>query len=474
MFRLKTLTLAMTAAVLLAGCTSTQESPHGAALEIRPFQETQHGQDKASALYQLGRYYHGQMRYEQALAAYRKARAIEPQNVDVLTGIGVVHASLGEYEDALRAFRSAAALQPDSPQTLNNLGYIHWLRKETAQAVDAYRRALVLDPKNERARQNLRLASGESSPAAAIAPVQAKAVEQPVNAGTGASRSSIALKEVSPQVFELTLPASATAVATQAVAPAAAPHARPSTTKLATAPAKPTAGGGAVAAGASKAGAAPAAVAGVEVLNGNGIKGVAKETADKLAARGYAIAAVGNHHHHRQSKTVIEHLPGQAEQARKLAQLISPNASVVEAKSLGGQGSIRVVLGRDVGSASAKAPASVEAQAGQLGVANGNGVNGMARKVARHLADHGYKATRVYNLRPFDKAITRIEYRKGHEGQALKLGNLLPVKVAYAESNAMRGDVRLILGHDMKQNMAVWARWLDGIRLAESGPAGQI
>ena len=472
MFRLKTLTLAMTTTALLAGCTSTQEPPHGAALEIRPFQETQHGQDKASALYQLGRYYHGQMRYEQALAAYRQARAIEPQNVDVLTGIGVVHASLGEYDDALRAFRSAAALQPDSPQTLNNLGYIHWLRKETAQAVDAYRRALVLDPKNERARQNLRLASGETSPAAPIAPVQAKAVKQPVNPGTGAATSSIALKEVSPQIFELTLPASATAVATQAVAPAAAPQARPLTAKPAAA--KATANGPAVAAGANKAGAARAAAAGVEVLNGNGIKGAAKETADKLAASGYAIAAVGNHRHHRQSKTVIEHLPGHAEQARKLAQLISPNASIVEAKSLGGQGSIRVVLGRDVGSASAKAPTGVEAQAGQLGVANGNGVNGMARKVARHLADHGYKATRVYNLRPFDKAITRIEYRKGHEGQALKLGNLLPVKVAYAESNAMRGDVRLILGHDMKQNMAVWARWLDGIRLAESGPAGQI
>jgi hypothetical protein len=107
-------------------------------------------------------------------------------------------------------------------------------------------------------------------------------------------------------------------------------------------------------------------------------------------------------------------------------------------------------------------------------VANGNGVKGIARKVADYLSGRGYRTTSVYDLRPFNKAVTRIEYRKGYASQAIKLGDQLPGKVAYVESAGLRTDVRLVLGHDIKHNMAAWSPWLETVKLAEAKPAARL
>jgi hypothetical protein len=143
---------------------------------------------------------------------------------------------------------------------------------------------------------------------------------------------------------------------------------------------------------------------------------------------------------------------------------------------LNGGTKIRLVLGTDfrIDSTGPDASTRTIGQAGKLGVANGNGVNGMARKVAHYLSELGYKTARIFNLRPFNKAVTQIEYRKGYEAEALKLGSLLPVKVAYSESNQIHGDVRLVLGHDIKQNMAAWTPWLNKVRVAQSDAASRL
>jgi hypothetical protein len=109
-----------------------------------------------------------------------------------------------------------------------------------------------------------------------------------------------------------------------------------------------------------------------------------------------------------------------------------------------------------------------------LVVANGNGVKGIARKVADYLAGCGYRATSVYDLRPFNKTVTRIEYRKGYAAQAIKLGDQLPGKVAFVESVGLHSDVRLVLGHDIKHNMAAWSPWLESVKLAEAKPAARL
>lgn len=514
--RIKTLTLAMSA-VLMAGCASTQTSQKGeGGLKMEAVQRVTHGQSNPQAFYQLGRYYHGQTRYELALEAYRQAVSLQPQYVEALTGMGVAHAMLGQYDDALRVLKAAASIDPASVTAQNNLGYIYWLLNEREEALVAYRQALKLDPLNARARDNLHLAMNsaandqvpvapstppESAPNAAASPAsalqhvapQVYELHAPVPAGIEASGeqsaavlsnpvpaavtseqvgldSRLALNEVAPQVYELRISAQ------KAGSVAALPE---------RASASATDGGVEAEVAGTASPAASDSAAYLEVMNGNGVKGLANSVTRYLAAKGYPTLGAGNQPRFNEAWTRIEYRPGHAEQARRLGTLLPGQVVLSEVASLGGQAKIRLVLGNDIRHAlpawvspRTSSPAVVGSSGAPskandlpLVVANGNGVKGMARKVADYLSGRGYRTTSIYDLRPFNKAVTRIEYRKGYASQAVKLGAQLPGKVAYVESAGLRTDVRLVLGHDIKHDMAAWSPRPEEIKLAEATPA---
>lgn len=510
--KLKTLTLALSAAWMMAGCASVQTAGNEGGLPMEAVQRVTHGHDNPQALYRLGRYYQGQARYAQALDAYRQALSIEPRHVDSLTGMGVTYARLGDHDTALRLLVAAASLDPGSAMAQNNLGYIHWLRNERDLAIQAYRDALKLDPMNARARDNLRFVMNEAAnapaavassaapadvaPAAvaavdpapeglqrvapqvyelrAAAPAQGEQAQAPgihavattmaieqAPVGTG-----LALNEVSPQVYELRAPAQQ--AAPQPEPAPAAPRAEAIATAGAVEPARQLAAG---------------ATAYVEVMNGNGVKGLANSVTRYLAAKGYPTLGAGNQPRFDEARTRIEYRPGHAEAARRLGDMLPGKVALSEVAAMEREASIRLVLGKDIRHAPANwdlagritSPAGTAAAgAVPLAVANGNGVKGMARKVAGYLADHGYATTRVYDMRPFNKTVTRIEYRKGYASHAIKLGDLLPGKVAYVESAKVSSGVRLVLGHDIKRNMAAWSPWLEGVKLAEATDAPRL
>lgn len=505
--RIKTLTLAMSAVSMMAGCASTE--PVGEiGLKMQAVQKVTHGQGSPEALYRQGRYYHGQARYKLALTAYRQALALQPRHVDALTGMGVVYATLGQYDEALRLFGAAASLDPGSATARNNLGYIHWLRNEPEQALQAYRQALKLDPMNARARDNLRLAMKD----AANDPVQA--ASQPVAAQV-AQDDTAARQEAGPQLYELREPAPAVPVTidqsgepSAEAGPSAAPGAaageqagagsRLSLNEVAPQvyelrlPVKKTAAVSAPpeqAATGTATGIRPTADAAdsapyLEVMNGNGVTGMAHKVSRYLLAQGYPSAGARNQPHFNERRTRIEYRPGHAEQARRLNGLLPGQAVLSETAALGGRAKIRLVLGNDIrqlpatwsfdrSSLAAGATDASSLLSGlQLAVANGNGVKGIARKVADYLSGLGYGSASVYDLRPFNKTVSRIEYRKGYASQAIKLGDQLPGKVALVEADGLQSDVRLVLGHDIKQDMAGWSP--EGVRLAEAKAADRL
>jgi tetratricopeptide (TPR) repeat protein len=516
--RIKTLTLAMSAVSMMAGCASTQHTGE-TGLKMEAVQRVTHGQNNPQAFYQLGRYYHGQTRYELALEAYRQAVALQPQYVDALTGMGVAHAMLGQYDDALRVLKAAASIDPASVTAQNNLGYIYWLLNERENAMGAYRAALKLDPMNARARDNLRVAMN----GAANAPVPVATEPQPAAAAAVAEAAvdpaASGLQQVAPQVYALRAPAPAVlAGAASADGQARAAGVKPGAATVAIAQAPVGAGLAlnevapriyelrapaqqaersvlqpepARAAPAEQARVAageadpvsPAAVAYLEVMNGNGVKGLANSVTRYLAAQGYPTLGAGNQPQFNEAWTRIEYRPGHAEQARRLGGMLPVKLALSEVAAMEGQASIRLVLGKDLRHAPANwdlagrvSPPAGPAVLGTtpLSVANGNGVKGMARKVAGYLADHGYRTTSVYDMRPFNKTVTRIEYRKGYASQAIRLGDLLPGKVAYVESAKLGSGVRLVLGHDIKHNMTAWSPWLEGVKLAEVTDAARL
>jgi hypothetical protein len=275
---------------------------------------------------------------------------------------------------------------------------------------------------------------------------------------------ALALTEVAPQVFELRMPVQASqTIASRPAAVTPAPVQGAEDQAVAATPVSPT--------GAER--------VALEVMNGNGVTGMAHRMARSLAAQGFPSAGAGNHAHFDEARTRIEYPPGEAEQARRLSALLPGPVALSEVSGLKGQAKIRLVLGKDLRHAADGWTLTAQGGAAPgganglpLAVANGNGVKGMARKVADYLVGRGFKTASVYDLRPFNKAVTRIEYRTGHAADAIRLGDQLPGKAAYVESPGLHTEVRLVLGHDIKYNMAGWSPWLEGVKLAQADAAG--
>jgi len=76
-------------------------------------------------------------RYDDAVAAWRKALGYAPGNPEILTNIAVVLARQGKYEDALSFARSALNASPPLAETLEVLGDIS-LAKGDFRAAAAY------------------------------------------------------------------------------------------------------------------------------------------------------------------------------------------------------------------------------------------------------------------------------------------------------------------------------------------------
>ena len=63
--------------------------------------------------------------YEEALAAFEQAIALDPRLAYPHTGLGNVYRNLGRYEEALAAYEQAIALDPKYAYPHNGLGNVY-------------------------------------------------------------------------------------------------------------------------------------------------------------------------------------------------------------------------------------------------------------------------------------------------------------------------------------------------------------
>ncbi|MBZ0093769.1 MAG: tetratricopeptide repeat protein [Sulfuricella sp.] len=107
----------------------------------------------------------------------------------------------------------------------------------------------------------------------------------------------------------------------------------------------------------------------------------------------------------------------------------------------------------------------------RIEVSNGNGVTGMARKVAGFLGGEGYSRARLTNQKPFQVTSSQVLYRSGYREQAQSLVSTLPGKPGIAQADNLRGDItiRVVLGKDVAGNVAYFERSQGKIRLVRHG-----
>jgi Flp pilus assembly protein TadD len=88
----------------------------------------------------------------------------------------------------------------------------------------------------------------------------------------------------------------------------------------------------------------------------------------------------------------------------------------------------------------------------EIEVANGNGVNGSAGKVAEHLRRNGFKVVKLLNAESHDHFSTKVFYYGGNLKEAQRLIKAIPEIASDAELyelESMGGHIRLLIGKDL-------------------------
>jgi hypothetical protein len=303
---------------LLAGCGAAPSRPPWT---VQPLMRVEHAGDEADALYHVGRYH--QQRGELAAAddAFVRAIALRPERLDARNARAVLLAGAGRQAEAIDLLRQLAADFPQAAQPLNNLGYLYYLQGRTGPARAAIEQALRIDPLHAQARANLArltpvVADSASATVPAATPAATPAPADPV-ADDGLARARWQLVPLAPNEFSLQAVAAPRAPTTAEVSDASRDH------------------GGAA----------------IQIVNGNGARGLGERTRRLLAANGALDAAadadVVNQRGHHQRDTIIEYLPAQRERAGLVRAALKGRATLVPVRALPGGLGLRLVLGRD-------------------------------------------------------------------------------------------------------------------------------
>ncbi len=400
---------------LLSSCASYQKTSDSEAWSIKPAFNVRHSTETPESFYQLGRYYQGQNRYEQALASYQKALAIDGTFAEARNGLGVIYAMQGRQQEALEQFRLAVQQAPNAAHIHNNLGYALYLSGSYAEAANALERAVVLEPSNQAAHTNLALALDKAGDRGKAVQVMAQAAK--------------------PQSVENVPPVTQEAQQVQTGTPTPVPAPAIATTAIPS----------------------PALQQALALPKDWGvITQAARKPVPQVESRIQAVQVEPNVYELRERAEVQVQVVSAArphqqasvqpkERDRVAAQAAQPVSKVVKA-------------------APATRPYRIE-------VSNGNGVTGMARKVAGFLDGEGYSRARLTNQKPFQVTSSQVQYRSGYREQAQSLVSTLPGKPGIAQADNLRGDIsiRVVLGKDVAGNVAYFERSQGKIRLVRHG-----
>lgn len=401
--------------------------------------------DNPNAQYQVGRYFQGQRRYEQAAQAYKKAIAADDGFVEAHNGLGVVYSMQGKYDEAVVEFVTAIGLAPKSSHLYNNLGHTFYLKGAYAEAVSVLEQAASLDPGNSHTMKNLGMAyakageaaksqqafadaakSANKSPGEQTA-VEQSAAKQSTNAKYQSEQATVAAPSIPVQqavVAQVTVPEPAKAPELKAEPQASVTQTPIAQTK------DPEVQTLALPKDRGVITPAPVAVTPVpDVVTPLQTVQVAPVSQSGLPTPDLPAPVVSA------PETKVAKL---SEAPIVAAVQPAPAVTAIPAVAIESR------------------PTVIPPILMHLEVSNGNGTTGMARKVATYLRESGYAKARLTNHKPFTVQTTQIQYRYGYQADAEQLRASLPSPAAIVQSNNLRDDInlRVLLGKDLVPHTA--------------------
>lgn len=360
---------------LLSACASNQHASV-APWSIVPMTAVKNSSDKPEAMYQMGRYYQGQNRYDQAISAYQKALAADASFVEARNGLGVIYSRQGNYREAIEAFQAAIQQAPKAAHIYSNMGYAYYLQGQYAESVAALKQSTLLDPTNQRALNNLGLAyakagsKGESvmaftqaantvappviEPAVASGEAASVAINTPSNNEVPATQlKTQKATELNPESQMLALPkdrgvirpAFNTTAVVQVDSRVELVQLAPNVSELRMqrySDVKPTQ----IAMDISNPDNPKKSR--IEVANGNGLTGMAGKVGQFLRSQGYPAARLTNQKPFRVQITQIQYRDGHQAEAQLLRSSLPEAPELVQHNDMRADVSVRLVLGKDI------------------------------------------------------------------------------------------------------------------------------
>jgi len=97
------------------------------------------------ALYERARVFHKRGRLQEAMRLYERTLSLNPDYVDALNNLGVIHIQNRRYPAARESFAKAIRLRPDYVDSHYNLACVHALEGAVSQSLIHLKRAVSLD-----------------------------------------------------------------------------------------------------------------------------------------------------------------------------------------------------------------------------------------------------------------------------------------------------------------------------------------
>lgn len=331
----------------------------------------------------IAKTYENKKNYEMAVFTYQKALLLEPNNTKALTGLASGYASQNLYSVAIPLLEKVVALDA-SAKHYSNLGYAYYLNQQYDESKRVLNQAILIDPNYQQAKNNLELvdanytaeqtvktlAHKEKTVEYVVVNKQANVISdglapEKITSITGLeviSTSNTALEAASNGVYELNFPAQIdnqsmpAKVATQQLSEKSTLNdVEKSHSMIAT-----ISGGITFKHMPVVSKLFDLATTGIislqltpnheymEIINGNGIKGIARTVAAQLKDRGVEHVKVADAKRFNLAKTHIQYRTGYREDAVSLNHNLLNRPFLLRNDNLPADIKIRLVLGRDL------------------------------------------------------------------------------------------------------------------------------
>ncbi|MGK5063702.1 tetratricopeptide repeat protein [Janthinobacterium sp. LB3P112] len=302
----------------------------------------------ADAAYLTGRQHFERGNLPAAQAAYEQALRHAPRHVNARNGLAVLHAQRGEHDAAIAHWlaltQEAGTPLPQQAYLFSNLGHAYHLSGRDAQALTALEQACLLDPLNALAWQHLaqvleRL--GQHERAAVMRRQAASLQEHDLRRDLAVLR-----KEAPPQGVPAPAPTPTPAQDARAMARVEITQSE-GMARLQRVPAAHSAPVSVLERPVAAAGVPPPRL---EIVNGNGVPGLAAALARSLAGAPVQVVRLSNETSFQVARTRVEYRPAQELAARQLVRQLGTQVQTqVQTQAADCPASeLRLILGHDL------------------------------------------------------------------------------------------------------------------------------